>query len=88
MLEAGAKTQVFVPPMPEGAWEPAELYNKMTVQGETEAGPLLDAERRRRSRSSTGPGRTGRRLLERRQQGGTIRPCARGEETNTPEVPR
>jgi hypothetical protein len=30
--------------MPEGAWEPAELYNKMTVQGETEAGPLLDAE--------------------------------------------
>ncbi len=44
VLEAGAKTQVFVPPMPEGAWEPAELYNKMTVQGETEAGPLLDAE--------------------------------------------
>jgi multiple sugar transport system substrate-binding protein len=44
VLEAGAKTQVLVPPMPEGAWEPAELYNKMTVQGETEAGPLLDAE--------------------------------------------
>ncbi len=44
VLEVGAKPQVFVPPMPEGAWEPAEIYNKMTVQGETNAEPLLDAE--------------------------------------------
>ena len=44
MLEAGAKPQVFVPPLPEGAWEPAEVYNEMTVQGETDAKPILDAE--------------------------------------------
>ncbi len=44
VLEVGAKPQVYVPPMPEGAWEPAEIYNKMTVQGETDAEPLLDAE--------------------------------------------
>jgi hypothetical protein len=44
VLKVGAKPQVFVPPLPEGAWEPPEIYNKMTVQGETDAEPLLDAE--------------------------------------------
>lgn len=43
VLEAGAKPQVFVPPLPEGAWDQAEVYNEMTVQGETDAEPLLDA---------------------------------------------
>ena len=44
MLEAGAKPQVFVPPLPEGGWEPAEVYNDMTVQGKTDAEPILEAE--------------------------------------------
>jgi multiple sugar transport system substrate-binding protein len=47
VLEAGAKPQVFVPPQPEGAYEPAEVYNEMTVEGETDAGPILDAEAKR-----------------------------------------
>ena len=44
VLEAGAKPQVFVPPLPEGGWEPADVYNEMTVQGVTDAKPILDAE--------------------------------------------
>ena len=43
VLETSAKAQVFVPPLPEGAYDPVEIYNKMTVQGETDAEPLLDA---------------------------------------------
>jgi hypothetical protein len=35
---------VFVPPLPEGAWEPADVYNEMTVQGKTDARPILEAE--------------------------------------------
>jgi ABC-type glycerol-3-phosphate transport system substrate-binding protein len=44
VLEAGARPQVFVPPLPEGGWEPAEVYNDMTVQGKTDAKPILEAE--------------------------------------------
>jgi len=47
VLEVAAKPQVFVPPQPEGAYEPAEVYNKMTVQGQTDAGPILKAEAKR-----------------------------------------
>jgi hypothetical protein len=47
VLEVAAKPQTFVPPLPEGAYEPAEVYNEMTVQGETDAEPILNAEARR-----------------------------------------
>jgi ABC-type glycerol-3-phosphate transport system substrate-binding protein len=43
VLEVAAQAQPFVPPLPEGAYDPAEVYNKMTVQGETDAEPILDA---------------------------------------------
>jgi ABC-type glycerol-3-phosphate transport system substrate-binding protein len=42
VLEIAAKPQVWTPPLPEGAYVPADIYNKMTVQGETDAGPILD----------------------------------------------
>jgi len=44
VLDAGARPQVFVPPLPEGAWEPADVYNDMTVQSKTDARPILKAE--------------------------------------------
>jgi len=47
VLEVAAKPQTFVPPLPEGAYEPAEVYNEMTVQGKTDAEPFLNAEARR-----------------------------------------
>lgn len=37
-----AKRQVFVPPLPEGAWDPTEIYRLMTAEGQTDAKPLLD----------------------------------------------
>jgi multiple sugar transport system substrate-binding protein len=38
-----AKAQVFVPPGVE-SWDPAELMRVMTVEGKTDAKPLLDAQ--------------------------------------------
>lgn len=43
VLQVAAKAQVFVPPLPEGAYDPADVYNEMTVQGETDAKPIVDA---------------------------------------------
>jgi len=37
-----AKRQIFIPPLPEGAWDPVEIYRRMTAEGETDAKPLLD----------------------------------------------
>ena len=42
VLETAARAQPFVPILPEGTYDAAEVYNKMTVQGETDAGPLLE----------------------------------------------
>jgi multiple sugar transport system substrate-binding protein len=39
-----AKPQVFVPPLPEGAYAADEIYRLMTIEGQTDAQPLLDAE--------------------------------------------
>lgn len=39
-----AKPQVFVPPLPEGAYDNGELYRLMTIEGQTDAQALLDAE--------------------------------------------
>ena len=43
LLEAAARPQPFVPPLPEGAYDPLEIYTDMTVEGKTDAEPLLDA---------------------------------------------
>lgn len=43
VLEVAAQAQPFVPPMPEGAYASVEVYNEMTVQGKTDAEPILDA---------------------------------------------
>lgn len=37
-----AKPQVFVPPLPEGAYDAGEIFRQMTVEGKTDAKPLLD----------------------------------------------
>lgn len=37
-----AKPQVFVPTLPEGAWDANEIFRLMTVEGHTDAKPLLD----------------------------------------------
>jgi multiple sugar transport system substrate-binding protein len=42
-----AKPQVFVPALPEGAWDAAEVFRKMTAENQTDAKPLLDAEAER-----------------------------------------
>lgn len=47
VLEIAAKPQVWTPPLPEGAYDYVEVYNKMTVQGETDAGPILDEAARK-----------------------------------------
>lgn len=39
-----AKPQVFVPPLPEDAYNAAEIYRLLTVEGQTDAKPLLDSE--------------------------------------------
>jgi hypothetical protein len=44
VLEVAAQAQPFVPPMPEGAYASVEVYNDMTVQGKTDAAPILEAE--------------------------------------------
>ena len=44
---ACAKPQVFVPPLPEGAYNYSEVYRLMTIEGQTDAAPLLDAEAER-----------------------------------------
>lgn len=38
-----AKPQVFVPELPEGAFDEDEVYRQMTVGGATDAAPILDA---------------------------------------------
>lgn len=42
VLKVAAKAQPFVPPLPEGGYNPDDIYNKMTVQGVKDAKPLLD----------------------------------------------
>lgn len=37
-----AKAQVFVPPLPEGAFDAEEVYRQMTVERQEDAKPLLD----------------------------------------------
>jgi multiple sugar transport system substrate-binding protein len=44
VLEVAAKAQPFVPLLPEGAYDSVEVYNEMTIQGETDARPILDEE--------------------------------------------
>lgn len=39
-----AKPQVFVPPLPEGAWNHGEIFRKMTAENQTDAKQLLDDE--------------------------------------------
>ncbi len=39
-----AKPQVFIPPLPEGAYNAEELYRLMTIEGQTDTQALLDAE--------------------------------------------
>lgn len=41
-LQAGGIPQIFVPPLPEGSYNNAELYRKMTTGGQQDAKPLLD----------------------------------------------
>jgi multiple sugar transport system substrate-binding protein len=42
VLEVASQAQPFVPTLPEGTYDTVETYNKMTVQGQTEAKPILD----------------------------------------------
>ncbi|HJQ28658.1 MAG TPA: extracellular solute-binding protein [Rubrobacter sp.] len=44
VLEVAAQAQPFVPPLPEGGYVSTDVYNKMTVQGQTDAAPILDDE--------------------------------------------
>jgi multiple sugar transport system substrate-binding protein len=44
VLEVAAQAQPFVPPLPEGGYVSTDVYNEMTVQGQTDATPILEAE--------------------------------------------
>ncbi len=42
VLQAGGIPQIFVPPLPEGAYQATEIYRKMTTAKQEDAKPLLD----------------------------------------------